>query len=107
MMPRSKDFFAMACPEFMERFSLENTLMNNALGLRAINCFPEFPDGCAMREHLAQKGLETPTTPDALLVEWLKAEKVVHGRVDEIFVKRCPGGLHLTARLVSLESAKL
>ena len=59
-------------PEFLQRLSLEGSVMDDTLGLRAVNHLPELPDHGAMGEVLAQEGLKAAPSPDAFHGKWFK-----------------------------------
>jgi hypothetical protein len=65
----------MTAPEFVEGFSLQWTFMNDALGLGAIDHFPEFPDRRTMGKGFAKQGLEAMSPPDTFHRERFKQDR--------------------------------
>ena len=64
--PLTEEEGAGSRPQLMKGFSLEGSLVDDALGLGAVDHFPEFADHRAVWELLAEECLEVAAAPDAL-----------------------------------------
>ena len=52
-------------PEFVKGLPFEDSLVNDALGLGAVDHFPEFADYRSRGEVLAEEGFKVAAAPDA------------------------------------------
>src|SRR3954470_9810853 len=77
---------------------------NNRLRFRAIHDFPALSDRRAQRKFSPERSMQSISTPDALLINWMKPEQFAHGEETRVFCEKVPGGLHLTTGIVSMLS---
>ena len=62
----AKNFAPVILPEFVQSFSAERPMQDNALSFRTIGNFPRFADLHGRWQPLAVKIFETPAAPDSL-----------------------------------------
>ena len=70
----------MLCECFANRRAIKAIAVTERLSFDPIHDLPAFANRSIMRQSAVQCGCQNPPSPDAILVNWLKTNDLIHGK---------------------------